>query len=203
LSPYGDDPSGRYFLPLIIPLAIFGSAVLVDLLGKKTIWQIGILALVLVYNFAGTLQSERLNSTGITTQFDIISQIDHSHMSELISFLTEEDITRGYTNYWVSYPLAFLSQEELIFVPRLPYHEDFRYTARDDRYAPYTSLVSRSESIAYITTRHPALDEYIREKFEFQEIEWKEKIIGDYQIFYQLSDPIYINDIGLGLTTTP
>jgi len=203
LSPYGDDPSGRYFLPLVIPMAIFGSAALVDLLGKKTIWQIGILALVLVYNFAGTLQSERLNSTGITTQFDIISQIDHSHMSELISFLTEEDITRGYTNYWVSYPLAFLSQEELIFVPRLPYHEDFRYTARDDRYAPYTPLVSGSENIAYITTRHPALDEYIREKFEFQDIEWKEKIIGDYQIFYQLSDPIYINDIGLGLTTTP
>jgi len=203
LSPYGDDPSGRYFLPLVIPMVIFGSATLIDLLGKKPILQMGTLAIVLFYNFAGTLQSERLNSTGITTQFDNITQIDHRHMNDLISFLTEEDITRGYTNYWVSYPLAFLSQEKLIFVPRLPYHEDFRYTARDDRYAPYASLVSGSEQIAYITTRHPALDEYLRDQFEIQEINWKEKIIGDYQVFYQLSDPVYINDIGLGLTTKP
>ncbi len=203
LTPYGDDPSGRYFLPLIIPMAIFGSATLIDLLGKRPILQVGVLVIVLFYNFAGTLQSERINSTGITTQFDTITQIDHSYMSELIIFLYEEDITRGYTNYWVSYPLAFLSQEELIFVPRLPYHEDFRYTARDDRYAPYASLVSVSEQIAYITTRHPALDEYLRDQFENQDIDWKEKLIGDYKVFYQLSDPVYINDIGLGLTTTP
>ncbi len=203
LSPFGDDPSGRYFLPLAIPMAIFGSAALIDLLGKKPIMQIGALVLVLFYNFAGTFQAETLSPTGITTQFDKITQIEHGYLSELISFLTEEDITRGYTNYWVSYPLAFLSQEELIFVPRLPYHEDFRYTARDDRYPPYTNLVNGSQQIAYITTKHPALDEYLRNQFEMQDINWKEKIIGDYQIFYKLSDPVYINEIGLGLTTSP
>lgn len=203
LSPYGDDPSGRYFLPIAVPMVIFGSAALIDILDEKPIMQIALLLFVLFYNLIGTIQSEKLSPTGITTQFDNISQIDHSYMRELISFLDQKGITRGYTNYWVSYPLAFLSQEELIFIPRLPYHEDFRYTARDDRYEPYAELVGNSDQIAYITTKHNRLDEYLRRQFEIQNIDWKEKIIGDYQIFYQLSDPIYINEIGLGLTTSP
>ena len=29
LTPYGDDPSGRYFLPLMMPIAIFGANLLI------------------------------------------------------------------------------------------------------------------------------------------------------------------------------
>ena len=203
LSPFGDDPSGRYFLPLIMPMTIFGAAALLELLGKRPFLQMGILSLVLVYNLIGTIQAERVSPTGITTQFDRITQIDHSYLKELINFLTENDITRGYTNYWVSYPLAFLSQEELIFIPRLPYHEDFRYTARDDRYPPFTKLVEGSEQIAYITTNHPELDDHLRNQFEFLDITWDEKNIGDYQVFFHLSESVSINEIGLGVTTSP
>ncbi len=202
-TPYGSDPSGRYFTPLIIPMALFGSDLIVSKFSGKTLLPLGLLSLVLIYNLGGTIQSALDFPPGLTTQFDSVTQIDHRKIGELIVFLKAEGIYRGYSNYWVSYPIAFLSQEELIFVPRLPYHEDFRYTARDDRYPPYTNLVDGSEQVAYITTKHPALDEYIRDQFEIRGITWKEKIIGDYQVFYQLSDPVYINEIGLGFTTSP
>ncbi len=202
-TPYGSDPSGRYFTPLIIPMALFGSDLIVSKFSGKTLLPLGLLSLVLIYNLGGTIQSALDFPPGLTTQFDAVTQIDHRKIGELIDFLKVEGIYRGYSNYWVSYPIAFLSQEEMIFVPRLPYHEDFRYTARDDRYPPYTNLVDGSEQVAYITTKHPALDEYIRDQFEIKGITWKEKIIGDYQVFYQLSDPVYINEIGLGFTTSP
>ena len=88
-------------------------------------------------------------------------------------------------------------------MPRLPYHEDFRYTARDDRYAPYSDLVLTAEKVAYITTNHETLNSYLRQQFKDRSITWREKGIGDFLVFYDLSKTIHPQDIGLGLTTTP
>lgn len=203
LSPYGDDPSGRYFLPLMTPMAIFGANLLITQFPKKRIIEYIAILLVLVFNFGGILQSARMNPPGITTQFDKVAQVDQKYMGELINFLKDNQIHAGYSNYWVSYPLAFLSAEEMIFLPRLPYHEDFRYTARDDRYYPYHLVVNAESELAYITTNHPDLDGYLRERFLNQEISWEEKTIGDFQIFYNLSQSIRVDELGLGLTTTP
>ena len=202
-TPYGSDPSGRYFSPLMVPMALFGADFLVSQFSEKLFLQIGILFIVLSFNLGGTVQSILDYPPGITTQFDAITQIDHRNMDELIDFLESKEIYRGYSNYWVSYPLAFLSREEIIFVPRLPYHEDFRYTARDDRYAPYRNLVLEAEQVAYITTNHATLNSYLRLQFKDRSITWSEKIIGDYFVFYDLSKTIHPQDIGLGLTTTP
>jgi hypothetical protein len=87
----------------------------------------------------------------------------------------------------VAYPLAFKSNEEIVFAPRLPYHQDFRYTSRDNRYSPYSLMVEESERVAYITTKHPALNQKIRAQLIAFNISWREKTIGDYQIFYDLS----------------
>ena len=202
-TPYGSDPSGRYFTPLMIPMALFGAEFLVSKFSERVFLQIGILLLVLSFNLGGVVQSVLNYPPGITTQFDSITQIDHRNMEELINFLEEKEIYRGYSNYWVSYPLAFLSREEIIFAPRLPYHEDFRYTARDDRYAPYSKLVHTAEQVAYITTNHATLNNYLRMQFKDKSISWREKRIGDYFVFYDLSKTIHPQDIGLGLTTTP
>ena len=48
----------------------------------------------------------------------------HFVFSQLMDFLRAQGETCGYTNYWVEYPLAFASQDELIFTARLPYHAD-------------------------------------------------------------------------------
>jgi hypothetical protein len=118
-----------------------------------------------------------------------------------MAFLREHGETSGYSNYWVAYPLAFRSAEELIYVPRLPYHTDFRYTTRDDRYPSYGEMVSRAGHVAYITTRHPSLDQYLQDRFLKQGLTWQEAQIGDFHVFYNLSRVIRPEEIGLGVTT--
>jgi len=202
LTPFGADPSGRYFLPLSVPLALFAADYIWGLKRRINIYVLlTILLCVLGFNLMGTLESALRNPPGLTTQFNPITQIDHSYDQALIEFLKEQNESRGYSNYWVSYPLAFLSHEELIFIPRLPYHHDFRYTSRDDRYAPYDTIIAESDQVAYITTAHPALEDYLRSHFIDLRMTWEEANIGDYQVFYQLSRVVVPEEIGLGVTT--
>ncbi len=196
-TPFGADPSGRYFLPLAIPLALFAAKFIVNI--SKYTWQIGILLLLILgYQLAGTMQCAIDFPPGLTTQFYEPTIIDHRADSELIAFLRDQGETRGYSNYWVTYPLAFSSNEDLIFIPRLPYHLDLRYTPRDDRYSPYTLAVDQSQRVAYITTRNPELDALLREQFSRLGVNWQEKKIGDYQIYYHLSRVVRPREVGLG-----
>jgi hypothetical protein len=203
LTPFGADPSGRYFLPLAIPLSLFAADWILSLIleGKKLPqnWlRWSLIVLVLGYHLWGILQSASRYPPGITTQFNEVSQTDQRYLPILQDFLRTHNEMYGYTNYWVAYPLAYLSAEELIYLPRLPYHEDFRYTVRDDRYAPYDEWVSQSEQVAYITTKHPQLDEYLREEFRQKDIAWQETWIGDFHVFFDLSRPVRPPEIGLG-----
>jgi hypothetical protein len=203
LTPFGADPSGRYFLPLAIPLALFAAQAFWDW-GAQHRW-IAVLAIGLVMGFQlwGNIQTGARIPPGITTQFYKPSQVDMRAMPDLIEFLKRQGETRGYTNYWVAYPLAFLSQEEIIFTPRLPYHLDFRHTERDNRYPPYNALVASAPRTAYITTHHPALDDRLRQTFREQNITWQETQIGDFHVFYHLSQPVRIELTGFGVTTNP
>lgn len=197
-TPFGADPSGRYFVPLAIPLALFGGALLEEM-GKRRAWLApALLALVLGFNLWGTVQCALRYPPGITTQFYALTQVDHRYDQALIDFLQAHNETTGYTNYWVGYPLAFLSNEELIFVPRLPYHSDLRYTSRDDRYPPYTAQVAAAARTAYITTHNPALDEVLRAGLTHLGVTWQEEKIGDFQIYYALSRPVHPAELGLG-----
>ena len=142
-----------------------------------------------------------VSPTGLTTQFYPPSQIDHRYDAQLSRFLESEGETTGYSNYWVAYPLAFLSNETLIFIPRLPYHTDLKYTQRDDRYAPYDRKVAQAKRVAYITTKNPALDSYLREHFQALHISWEEQQVGDYHVYYHLSSVVRPDEINLGETT--
>ncbi len=134
----------------------------------------------------------------MTTQIDAVTQIDHSYDQELIGFLRSQGEEFGYTNYWVAYPIAFLSNEDLVYIPRLPYHPDLRYTSRDDRYEPYQQSVAEAAQAAYITTNNPLLDDQLRTEFSRLGVEWYEKVIGDYQVYYGLSEKVEPAQIGLG-----
>jgi 4-amino-4-deoxy-L-arabinose transferase-like glycosyltransferase len=203
VSSFGADPSGRYFVPLAVPLALFAAAFIVSLQGKIGPWQWGVAGLLLLFHLWGTVQLASLYPPGITTQFYAPTQVDHRFDQALIDFLIEKGETRGYSNYWVTYPLAFLSQEKLIFIPRLPYHLDFRYTERDDRYPAYNSMVAEADRVAYITTHHPELNAYLASAFEELDIKWEEIQIGDYHVFFNLSELVRPDEIGLGKTTRP
>jgi hypothetical protein len=126
-----------------------------------------------------------------------VTWLDKNYDDDLVAFLHEKGETRGYTNYWVAYPLAFLSGEELVFVPELPYHLDFRHTTRDNRYAPYNGLVQQAGRVAYITTNHPPLEAQLREAFGGLGVSWEEETIGNYQVFYNLSRLVHPSELDL------
>jgi hypothetical protein len=187
-TPFGADPSGRYFLPLTVPLALFGAAAVMGIKNRRV--RGALILLVLGFHLIGTGQAAGKNPPGISTQFDAVTWLDKSYDDELIAFLQEHGETRGYTNYWVAYPLAFLSGEALIFTPELPYHLDFRHTPRDNRYAPYNEAVEQAERVAYISTNHPPLEARLRAGFTELGISWEEAQIGNYHVFYNLSRPV-------------
>lgn len=203
LTPFGADPSGRYFLPLAVPLSLFAAAMIEMLHKSYGVIAYALVALLLGFHFWGTVQSALRFPPGITTQFYAPSQVDQRDLPDLIAFLRLHGESRGYTNYWVTYPLAFLSQEELIFVPSLPYHLDFRYTSRDDRYPPYTEQVAQSKRIAYITAHHPELDAYLRQQLATQGASWQEEQIGDFTVFYDLSKSLRPEQLGSNALLQP
>lgn len=201
LTPFGADPSGRYFLPLAAPLSLLAADALDHVRRSRS--PLGgaiLLAFLLVFHAWGTLRSARENPPGITTQFDSSTWADRSYDAALISFLHDQGETRGYTTYWVSYPLAFLSRETLIFAPLLPYHLDLRYTPRDDRYPPYKEAVGRSDRAAFISARNPALEEVLRRGFDRLGLVWHEQRIGNYTVFYGLARRVDPSELGLGVS---
>ncbi|MHB0967447.1 MAG: hypothetical protein ACYC36_13440 [Bellilinea sp.] len=195
-TSFGADPSGRYFLPVQIALAVVAGFVAADWMGNKPAAGL-VIAFLLVYQLVGNIQAILQNPPGLTTQFYEPARLNHQYMDDLIQFLDENGETRGYTNYWVSYPLAFKTGEKLIFVPRLPYHPDLRYTSRDDRYPPYDGIVSASQRIAYITSKNPVLDRQLRREFAVMDVTYKEAEIGDYRVFYALSAAIRPEELDL------
>lgn len=201
-TPFGVDPSGRYFLPFVVPMSLIAGDRILAVWGTRRWLSASFFIVILLYQLGGAVQSALNNPPGLTTQFDASTIIDHRYDGELIRFLEAQGETVGYTNYWTAYPIAFLSQEKVILIPRLPYHLDFRYTSRDDRYAPYDDLVARSRHVVYVTTRNPALDNRIREEFTLNLVQWREKKIGDYQLFYGLSKIIRPEQMNLGLIIT-
>jgi hypothetical protein len=204
LTPYGEDPSGRYFVPLTIPIALFMAETLHWLRlrrKRRSVWRkwfAQVLALGLIaFNWWSNVQAAAHFPPGLSTQFNAVVQIDTRALPELMTFLRQQGETRGYSNYWVSYPLAFESDETLIFAPLLPYHLDFRWTPRDNRYPAYAELVAASPRAAYITTRHPELDAYLRQALSALEIGYQETRIGEYQVFYALTRKVTPAELGL------
>ncbi len=197
LTPFGGDPSGRYFVPLYLPLFTFAGDVMVMLRERIGRWAFVLLGAVLAFNLVGTVQAALTNPPGITTQFEAITQVDHRYDEELMNFLRSHGGTRGYANYWVTFPIAFLSDEEIVLVPRLPYKADLRYTSRDDRYGPYGEWVEASSTVVYVTSNHPVLDVLLRERFRDASVGYAEVQIGDYHVFYALSRKVTSEELFL------
>jgi hypothetical protein len=199
LTPFGMDPSGRYFIPINISLAFTVGLWVTSGGFQKNLHTMLILAAILAYNIGGIIQSAYQSPDGITTQFAPGTIIDHSYDQELINFLKESSNTRGYSTYWTAYPIVFKSNEDIILVPVLPYHADLKHTTRDNRYEPYSKLVNASPNPVYITSNNPNLDRQLVMKLTESGVDWSEKLIGDYRVYYELSRKVLPEEIGFGI----
>jgi hypothetical protein len=198
LSRFGTDATGRYFLPLVVPLALWTA----DLLGQIHSTRPWVATLILVYllgfNLIGHGLAISQTPPGLTTQFDPSNRFDNQHDEELISFLHRIGSTRGYSNYFVAFRIAFLSHETVILSSQLPYKPDLSYNPADDRFPPYTREVERADHIVYVTSIHAALDRVLSEELAAAGVRFAEKRIGPYHIFYDLSRHISPQELGFG-----
>lgn len=210
LTRFGNDPTGRYLIPLYPPLAILAADWLAHerrslsySISHAATWKPMLLVgLIVAFNLWGNVRSVLRNPPGLTTQFDLISHIPHHHDDDLIAFLDSIGANRGYSNYWVALRLAFLTDEQIVFASRLPYKADLSYTYLDERYPPYAAAVEAANVVVYVTSNLPTLDAVLRERFEAHGVSFREEQIGEYTVFHHLSrrvspeelDPPWLTD---------
>ncbi|MCR4408455.1 MAG: glycosyltransferase family 39 protein [Anaerolineae bacterium] len=192
---FGSDPTGRYLLPLYVPVSIFSADLWGELRRRSRMLFSAALIFVLTFNLVGHVWGAR-GAAKITTQFNSRFQFDNTHDAELIAFLLDKGQPYGYSNYWVSYKIAFLSDERVILAPRLPYKEHLIYDENDDRYPAYTTRVREADRAVYVTSNQPALDALLRERFAGLGIAFQEQEIGPYRVFYGLSSNVSPQELG-------
>jgi 4-amino-4-deoxy-L-arabinose transferase-like glycosyltransferase len=186
-SPFGQDPSGRYLLPLALVVALALGGWL-----ARLPFTLGLLLLcgVLTYHEAGQYAALQ-GPLGITTQFNPVTNVPTEDDAALIDFLTREGLTHGYTQHWLAFRLAFRSQERVQYSPILPYIPNLVYKLADNRYPPYTVATAqaqtRGERIAYLTANMPEFDALLRRTLAAQNISYRTEQIGPFTIYYDFS----------------
>jgi 4-amino-4-deoxy-L-arabinose transferase-like glycosyltransferase len=189
-STFGADPTGRYFLPLLLPLGIVLGAMVAGITITRTRYivslQIAIVGLIIGYHAAGQI-SAMTTPPGLTTQFDLASHIPNDHDAELIAFLDDHQLYNGYTNYWVAFRLAFLSNERMQYSAALPYKITLDYNPADNRYRPYVEATEGASRVAVITTNLPELDTRLIAGWQAQKITYQETVIGAFHIYYDFA----------------
>jgi hypothetical protein len=190
-STFGADPTGRYFLPLTLPLAIVLGTLMSDITvgaHSRAPFQIRIISIAIVILIVGYQALGQIvamtGHPGLTTQFDPVSHVSNDHDEALIAFLDAHQLFHGYTNYWVAFRLAFVSGERMQYSSALPYKADLGYNAADNRYMAYQEATENAERIAYITTNLPELDERLQESFDSQGIAYQTGQIGPFMVYY-------------------
>ncbi len=184
VSRFSIDPTGRYFLPLTLPLGII-LGTLVDSF-RAFLLRIVLAGLVLAYALIGTLTAVATVPPGLTTQFNLETHIPNTDDAALIAFLDEHSLMRGYTNYWISFRLAFLSGDRLQYSAVLPYKTDLSYTPFDDRYPPYRQAADAAPAvdIAYVTANVAAVKDRLETIFVERGLIYQYAQVGVYHVYY-------------------
>lgn len=183
-SRFSFDPTGRYFLPLSLPLGIALGAGVAGLRRAPLRWAVT--ALVIGYFAAGQI-SAALTPPGLTTQFNLVEHIPNDDDQALIDFLDHHNLAHGYTTYWVSFRLAFLSGERLQFSAALPPKPDLTYTSAYERLPAYRAASNAAERIAYISANVPELDAALEAWFASRSVDYQRTPIGAYTVYYDFA----------------
>jgi 4-amino-4-deoxy-L-arabinose transferase-like glycosyltransferase len=184
VSRFSFDPTGRYFLTLSLPLGIAFGALVAGLRRAPLRWAVA--ALVIGYFAAGQI-SAALGPLGLTTQFNTVEHIANDDDQALIDFLDQHDVAHGYTTYWVSFRLAFLSGERLQFSAALPPKPDLTYTSAYERLPAYRAAADGAEQIAYISANLPELEAALEAWFASIGTDYRRTQIGPYIVYHDFT----------------
>jgi 4-amino-4-deoxy-L-arabinose transferase-like glycosyltransferase len=187
VSRFSIDPTGRYFLPLTLPLAIVFATLVAAL--RQAVLRVVLVALLLGYHAAGVITAVATNPPGMTTQFNLETHLPNDDDAALISFLDEHGLTHGYTNYWVAFRLAFLSGDRLQYRAVLPYKTDLSYTPFDERYAPYREATDAApdDQIAYVTANVASVKARLEAIFAERGVTYQYAPVGIYHVYYDFA----------------
>ena len=187
-SSFGTDPTGRYFLPLALPLHLGLALWLASFwVGGRQRLALAIVALVIGYQAAGQVVAAN-SATGYTTQFDPAAQLSNADDTALVAFLTEHDLYHGYTTYWIAVRLAFLSGEQLQYSAALPYKPDLSYNPADNRYPPYAAATDAAARVAVVmASDQTALMRDLERQFAAQGITYTVESVGQFTVLYDFS----------------
>jgi hypothetical protein len=199
LTPNKVEPSGRHLLALAVPAAIFMAEFLHTLNRPHPALGRALALGLVVFQGWGTVQCAVAAPPGITAQLAETMQISQRDVMAAAAFLKDNGETRGFTTYWLSYSLAFLSQEQVIYAARLPSQANMQFSAHDSLvYPAYTDMACQSPRVAYVTAHLPELDQRLRGGLTRLGVTFKENQIGDVHIIYALSRKVLPQDLGLG-----
>ncbi len=187
VSRFNIDPSGRYFLPMALPLGIALGVLVAD--ACPTWLRIGLALVVIGYNGLGLVTAATTVPPGFTTQFNLDTHIPNDDDAALIAFLEDHGLVHGYTNYWISFRLAFLSDERLIYSATLSYKPDLSYTPFDDRDPAYRRAVDAApdSQIAYITANVDAVRANLEKVFAARGVTYQRAQVGVYHVYYDFA----------------
>lgn len=198
VSSFGSEPTGRYLLVLHPSLAVITALWLEQIRQGQLIRparraatiSAGVLAVILAFNLWGNVRSMAFDTRGLSTQLSAAEDLPNRYDAELIGFLDSIHAERGYSNFWVTFRLAFLTDEQIILAPALPYKPDRSHTDRDNRYPSYTDQVQAADDVVYVTANLPELDAALRAGFERLSLSYQQRQIGPYTVFYDLPRPV-------------
>lgn len=143
-SQVKDTTAYRYLIPVISWLPFFLASLC--LFCWKKYKPLGLLLIFLVIGGHAIRLSPSLPYPRATTPEPVLPCI--------ISALKKDNISRAFADYWLAYPITFLSGEKIIVAP---YHSH-------DRYPIYTRKVYNSPEIAYIFKGYKQIIGHLQEK---------------------------------------
>ena len=191
------DATGRYILPLYPVLLIAVGLFLERIYHWRHTAAIIVLTIVLAFNLALHIKVVQNVPPGFTAQMDQYLWFGNEHDQELIDFVKAQG-GRGYSHHWITYKIAFLSNEEVILASFLPYRPNLKWIPLDDRYAPYVDAVGAASNRVYVTHREPALEEHLQNAFAKRDTTYEIKDIGPYRVYYSLSETVTPQEMGFG-----
>ena len=196
-SRFGIDVTGRFLLPMYPPLCIAVGGWWSGLRSRAQAWGNVALALILAFSLSGVILGAT-SPAGLTTLYFPAQQVGNAHDEELIQFLVSNKMPYGYSHHWVSFKIAFLSQEQVILAPLLPYQiAPDHDPVRADRYPPYTASAESAANPVYATSNQPWLDDLLSQHLLEQGGTYEETRIGAYHVFHHLSEPVSPKQLGL------